>query len=193
MHFFSLYAVVVSLCVFFFCFVFYQCKTEQEVRDKTGHFTAPSDTSSPSCRRWGGRRWPPQTCRQRFGPSAVAGPLWSRWSCRIPQRPANTQRVGGLGAAGSHCFSRSVTFQHSDHVFGVEKLKVIGLTAFMFLHHQDRILPTVLYQQPCSFWEGNWYQFSTSVVGITQWKKSNDWLLLQLLCFINNQLWFTLL
>lgn len=97
----SLYVCFIACCVCFVCF--YPCKTEQEVRVRIGHFTAPSGTSSPFCRRWGGRRWPPQTCHQRYGPSAAAGPLWSHWSCCILRRPAGTQWVWERGVLYCRC------------------------------------------------------------------------------------------
>lgn len=96
----SLYVCFMTCCVCF-VFCFQPCNTEQEVRVRTGHFTALSGTSSPFCRRWGGRRWPPQTCRQRFGLLAAAGPLWSHWSCCILRRPVGTEWGLGWGAAGS--------------------------------------------------------------------------------------------
>lgn len=48
---------------------------------------ARSGTSSLVCRHSEGRRWRPQTSRQRCVPSAASEPLWSHWSWRTPRIP----------------------------------------------------------------------------------------------------------
>lgn len=54
--------------------------------------TAQSGTSSLFCRHSEGRRWLPQTSRQRCVPWAASEPLWSHWSWRTPRKPDGKRR-----------------------------------------------------------------------------------------------------